>query len=201
MSKYLPRILIGVVAGILLYFVASSVEGPGFMALFTGVFGGIATAYILSNLAGNRKVATAGGAQKEQALALAPPPGKALLVVAREGFVAKLVGLNLNIDGQPFTQLKSPAFTIVEVAPGQHALATGFGGLAGPQNKAGVYDFSAAEGQVVAVVVTVSMGALQNAFKFTPQTDLEALRRKLRGMPMVLPEPAPAPAVAAAAPA
>ena len=46
--------------------------------------------YIFANLAGNRKVATVEGGEKDAALQLQPPPGKALLVVFREGFVAKL---------------------------------------------------------------------------------------------------------------
>ena len=194
MSKYLPRILIGVVVGVLLYMLMLMLVGPGLQATWTGLFGGIATAYILSNLAGNRKVAMAAGADKEKALALTPAPGKALLVVAREGFVAKLAGLNVAIDGREFAQLKSPAFTTLEIVPGAHTLTAGFGGLAGAQSKAGAYEFEAADGAVVAVRIGVAMGLVQNAFKFTPLTEPAALRSKLAGMPMVLAEaPAPQP--------
>ena len=183
MSNHLPRIIIGVVAGFAMFFLASMVDGPDLLSVLIGVTGSIAVAGILISLSGNRKLATAVGAEKEAALTLAPAPGQALLVVTRQGLVGKLVGLNLSLDGRLFTQLKSPAFTIVEVAPGAHTLTTGFGGPE-TRDKAGAYAFEAAAGAVVAVVVTVSVGAV----RFAPETDLEALRRKLRGMPMVLPE-------------
>ncbi|HEY1426729.1 MAG TPA: hypothetical protein VGF50_08670 [Caulobacteraceae bacterium] len=197
MSKYLPRIAIGVVAGFVMYYLMSLISGPDLQSVLIGVFGAVAVAGILINLAGNRRLAVAGAAEKAAALALTPPAGKALLVVARRGYLAKLVGLNLSLDGQLFTQLKSPAFTILEVAPGAHTLATGFGDATGAQGRAATFPFEAAAGGVVAVVVTPSIGT----FKFAPQTDLDALRRALRGMPMVLPETAPAPAAPAAAPA
>jgi hypothetical protein len=184
-SRYIPRILIGVVVGILLYILMLGLTGPGFQALLTGVCGAIATASILSSLAGNRKVATVNGLDKQRALLLKPTAGKALLVVARDGFVAKLAGLNLVLDGREFAQIKSPAFTMTAVAPGAHSLSVGFGGLAGAQ-KPGVYAFDVAEGAVAAVMIGVSLGALQNAFQFTPEPDLEQLRARLGRMPMVL---------------
>lgn len=197
MSKYLPRIAIGVVAGFAMYYVMSMIDGPDTTSVLVGVFGAVAVAGILINLSGNRRLATAGAAEKEAALALTVPPGKALLVVARRGYLAKLVGLNLSCDGQLFTQLKSPAFTILEVAPGAHTLATGMGDTTGAQGRLAEYSFEAAAGGVTAVVITAAIGS----FKFAPQTDLDAFRRALRGMPMVLPEAAPVCAAPAAAPA
>lgn len=196
MSKYLPRILIGVVAGFVMYYLVSMISGPDLQSVLIGVFGAVAVAGTLINLSGNRRLAVAGSAEKEAALALTPPAGKALLVVARRGYLGKLVGLNLSLDGQLFTQLKSPAFTILEVAPGAHTLSTGFGDATGAQGRAATYGFEAATGGVVAVVVTPAIGT----FKFAPQTDLDAMRRMLRGMPMVLAEAAPSPVAAATAP-
>jgi F0F1-type ATP synthase assembly protein I len=185
MSKYLPRILAGVVVGVLVYVLMATLVGPGLLAAWTALFIGMAVAYILSNLAGNRKVATVAGADRAQALQLRPAAGKALLVVARDGFVAKLAGLNLALDGREFAQIRSPAFTLTEVAPGAHSLSVGFGGLAGPQSKAGAYAFEAAEGAVTAVMIGVSLGALQNSFHFTPEPDLAKLKARLARMPMV----------------
>jgi hypothetical protein len=104
------------------------------------------------------------------------PAGKALLVVAREGLVSKLVGIDMALDGVVFAQLKSPAFSILEVAPGPHMLTCGSGGTGG-------YAFSAAAGAVVGVIVSVSVGT---GFKFSPAGDAATLRRKLAGAPMVL---------------
>ena len=116
---------------------------PYIYGIFTGAF----FAYIFANLAGNRKVPTADAAQKEAALALKPPPGKALLVVYREGFVAKLAGLNIAVDGQEFAQLTAPKFTVLTLPAGAHTLTCGFGGLAGPQSKPGSYEFDVARGR------------------------------------------------------
>jgi hypothetical protein len=182
MSKYLPRILIGVVVGGATYLLMTAVEGPSLLAVIAAISGVIATVYILTGLAGNRKVGMAGADAKAKALELSPPAGKALLVVAREGFVAKLVGFNMALDGVVFAQLKSPAFSVLEIAPGPHTLTCGTG--ASPsEGKPGSYAFSAEAGAVVGVVVGVSVGT---GYKFTPASDVATLRRKLAGVPMVL---------------
>ena len=81
-------------------------------------------AYIFGNLAGNRKVASIDGGEREAALKLQPPAGKVL----REGFVAKLAGLNIALDGKEFAPLTAPKFTVLALAPGPHTLACAFGG-------------------------------------------------------------------------
>src|SRR5262249_42872766 len=95
-----------------------------------------------------------------------------------------LAGMNLSIDGKPVAQLKSPRFTCVEVAAGKRVLTAQFGGLAGPQSKAGEITVDAPSGGVVAVRLTVGMGLVQNAVEMTPQTDLPATMRTLAAMPM-----------------
>jgi hypothetical protein len=159
---------------------------PYIYGLFTGVF----VAYIFGNLAGNRKVATADAGEKDAALKLQPAPGKALLVVFREGFVAKLAGLNIAVDGKAFAQLTAPKFTVLALAPGAHTLTCAFGGLAGPQSKSGAYAFEVAAGGVAAVGIGVAMGLVQGSMTFTPIADVNAARAKLSRMPMVKAEPA-----------
>jgi hypothetical protein len=182
MSKYLPRILIGLVVGGATYALMIAVEGPSLLAVLAFISGVIATVYILTGLAGNRKVSMGGADAKAKALELSPPSDKALLVVAREGFVAKLVGLNMALDGAVFAQLKSPAFSVVELAPGPHTLTCGQS--ASPsEGKPGSYAFSAEAGAVVGVIVGVSVGT---GYKFKPANDVATLRRKLAGVPMVL---------------
>lgn len=190
MSKYIPQILIGIVTGIVLYFLVGWLDGFGFLAIWIGFFGGAGTAYILANLAGNRKVALASGADKAKALEFVPPPGQALLVVQRRGYIAKLAGLNLFLDEREFAQLKSPAFTCLAVTPGAHTLAVRFGGLAGPQSKPGTWDFQAPDGGVVGVRIDVGLGLAQNAFKFTPESDVAQLRAQVSPIPMVVATPA-----------
>ncbi|HEX3407443.1 MAG TPA: hypothetical protein VHS81_09415 [Caulobacteraceae bacterium] len=182
MSKYLPRVLIGLVVGVATYILMAAVDGSSPLAVIAGVSGVVATVYILTALAGNRKVSVAGADAKAKALELSPPTGKALLVVAREGLVAKLVGLNMALDGDVFAQLKSPAFSILEIAPGSHTLTCGTGASAA-QGKPASYAFSAEAGAVVGVVVGVSV---VTGYKFSPANDVATLRRRLAGVPMVL---------------
>jgi hypothetical protein len=190
-SKYVPGILIGVVAAFMTSVLIKAFVFPeGGTAYVYGVFIGAFIAYILSNLAGNRKVAAASATEKTAALALKPPPGKALLVVFRQGFVAKMAGLNLAVDGAAFAQLTAPKFTAVVVQPGRHTLTCGFGGLAGPQSRKGSYDFLAPADGFVAVGIGARMGLVQGSMAFTPFVDAAALRAKIGAMPMAKAEPA-----------
>jgi hypothetical protein len=189
MSKYTRAIVAGLIAAVLMTFLMTFVF-EGLTPYIYGVFTGAFVAYIFGNLAGNRKVATADSAEKDSALHLQPPPGKALLVVFREGFVAKLAGLNVAVDGKEFAQLTAPKFTVVALAPGAHTLTCAFGGLAGPQSKSGTYNFEIPEGGVSAVGIGVAMGLVQGSMTFTPISDVNAARAKVSRMPMVKAEPA-----------
>jgi hypothetical protein len=190
LNKYIPGILIGIGVGFA-SFVLLGMVFPGSSSRFIyATFIGAFVAYILSNLAGNKKLATVSGPEKDQALQLQPPPGKALLVVLREGFVAKLAGLNLAVDGKAFAQLTSPKFTCLVLPPGPHTLTTGFAGLAGPQSQKGSHDFVAPENGFYAVRVGARIGVIQGVMSFTPMGDAQAVRAKLAPIPMVKAEPA-----------
>jgi hypothetical protein len=190
-SKYIPGILIGMVVAFASALLLKAFIFPeGGTAYFYGVFIGAFIAYILSNLAGNKKVPAASDAEKAQALQLKAPAGKSLLVVYREGFVAKLAGLNIAVDGKAFAQLTAPKFTTLVVPAGPHTLTCGFGGLAGPQSKKGTYEFQAPADGFVAVGIGVSMGLLQGNMKFTPLAGADAVKAKVGSMPMAKAEPA-----------
>jgi len=189
-NKYIPGIVIGVVVGVIFGFLMSFVFPDGPQPIFYGAGAAIFVAYIASNLAGNRKVPKASDAEKQAALQMRPPPGKALIYVYRDGFVAKLAGLNLQLDGQEFAQLTAPKFTCVVISPGQHTLTCAFGGLAGPQSKSGAYEFTAPADSVAAIGIGVKMGLVQGSMAFTPITDANAARIKIQSMPMALANPA-----------
>jgi hypothetical protein len=184
-TKYIPGIVAGFVAAVIFGFLMRFVFPEGMASVWYGAFFGVFVAYIFANLAGNRKIPAASEAEKQAVLQLQPPPGKVLLVVFREGFVAKLAGLNLFLDGKPFAQLTSPKFTSVVIPPGAHNLSCGFGGLAGPQSQKGSYDFQASADSFVAVRIGARIGAIQGVMSLKPVDDAQALRAKLAGMPMV----------------
>jgi hypothetical protein len=190
MNKYIPAIIVGVVVAIAFGFIMVLAFPDSPEHAIYGVFVGGFAAYITANLAGNRKVPNASDTDKQAALQMKPPPGKSQLYVYREGFVAKLAGLNLQVDGTEFAQLTAPKFTCLVVAPGPHTLTCGFGGLAGPQSKKGVYEFVAPADGVAVVGIGVNMGLVQGAMSFTPISSPDAAKMKLSGMPMAVANPA-----------
>jgi hypothetical protein len=192
MKPYTP-ILVGLVvaffvgAAFTLLRMGAGVD-PGIMPAVFGAMAGVFTAFIMGNLAGNRKGVAASPEQKAAAVALTPPPGQGLLIVMREGFVGKAAGLNVVVDGRTVGQLKSPRFTALPLEPGRHELSMAFGGLAAKQNKPAVQTVTLAAGQTVAVLAKVSMGAMQNTISLNDVPPDAALSAKLKGMTMTAPE-------------
>jgi hypothetical protein len=188
MRKYLVPILAGFGVALVVGLFFGALLGPGLLTMLPAAFIGMFTFYILANLAGNRKVAPAGEAERAQALTFQAPPDQALVYVYRDGFVGMAAGLNLAVDGREVAQLKSPRFVCLPLPPGPHTLTAGFGGLAGPQNKLASFELRAAAGAIMVLKVGISMGLLQNKLTFTPQPDLAAAKSKLSGMVMVASE-------------
>ncbi|MFI4935683.1 MAG: hypothetical protein ACHP7N_13755 [Caulobacterales bacterium] len=196
MTKYLRPILIGLAVGFAVSFSLGLLMGAAHIEdnwtpMWTGAFIGCAVAFMLANLAGNRKVDNASAAERAEALKLEPPAGKALLVVYRKGYVGKAVGLNLSVDGKVVAQLKAPRFTVVAVAPGPHAVTAAFGGLAGGNTPA-EHALEAVAGGVTVLRAGLSMGMIKNTVTFTPQDDLAAVKARLAKVTMVSAEAAAA---------
>ena len=189
MQKYLVPILAGLGAAVVAGALFGALLGEDILNYFMGAFVGFFTFYILANLAGNRKVAMASVADRDQAAKLEPVAGKVLLCVYREGFVGSAAGLNISVDGKDLAQLKSPRFTCVTLEPGAHSLTAAFGGFAGPQNKPTLFEFQAEGGAVLAVKVAIAMGMLRNSLTFARAADIEPLKTKLAMTQMVVAAP------------
>jgi len=96
------------------------------------MLGGFTYTY-LSNVSGTRKEAKADDAARADALNFAVPAGRARVYVLRTGFLGKAVGMDITMDGHVVAQLKSPRFTVIDVAPGAHEWCARFSGGAGTQ--------------------------------------------------------------------
>lgn len=193
MSKYAKPIIVGLIVAFVisagLGFLVSAAGGDaGFIPAMIGGFFGIFTAYIMANLAGTRKGVAASPETKQAAVAFRPEPGKAMLIVMREGFVGKAAGLDVSLDGRVVAQLKSPRFTAIPLEVGSHEMQLAFGGLAGAQNRAVGERFGAGVGEVIAYRIKVSMGAVQNTIAVERLLVDAALSTKLAGMTMTAPE-------------
>lgn len=197
--KYVAPVIAGLAVAFVVSFglgllgSAAEAKGGGGLGLATwlpGVILGAFTAYILANLAGNRRVAAASEADRSGALSFSAPSDQARLYVVREGFVGKAAGMDVWVDGEHVTQLKAPRFASLLLPPGRHAVTAAFGGLAGAQNNPAEHVLSLAPGEAAAVRVGVSMGALKNSITLQRVQLDEPLQRKLRGMKMVAAETA-----------
>jgi hypothetical protein len=193
MPKYVRAAIVGAIVGAVVAFFFAFLDAaagkPGsWDATLFGLLAAFFTTFIMANLAGNRAARSASSGEKDQALNAQPPSGKALLYLYREGFVAKLVGLNVSVDGREVAQLKSPRFTCVTVAPGTHTVAAAFGGAVGPQSRSAELTVDTPPGSVIALRMTMRMGALKGSVDIAQQADLHSVKRTLSGMPMVQPD-------------
>ena len=154
MSKTVQALILGFAVafavGGLLAFLESLAGAPDMTGpVIAGTGAGVASAFIFANLSGNRSIANASEAEKEAALTGAPPDGKALLFLYRRGYIAKLVGMDFAVDGNPVAQLKSPHFTCIVVPAGAHIVTAAFGGFAKAQARVGECVFNATPGGVI----------------------------------------------------
>ena len=193
MNKYIRPIAIGLVAGVAVFAGMGWIDGQlhrplSFSTWFSGIFIALFTAYLLANLAGNRKVATADEATKAAALSFTPPAGLASIYVYRDSFVGKAAGMNLSVDDKVVAQLTSPRFTCISVSPGEHKVSVAFGGLAGPQNKGVEALVTAVAGAAYVFKMSISMGMLQNSIELKPMPDLAAAKTALSRMKMTTPD-------------
>lgn len=191
MGKYAKPLIMGFIALIVVSFLVGFIGGVtganfGMLPMLMGLFAGAFTVYIMLNLSGTQKELVGSGEDRTRALSFEAPAGQAVLVVFREGFVAKLAGMDFTLDGKPLVQLKSPRFTAVPLTPGVHEVTAAFSGLAGPQSKPGSTAFTAAAGQVIAVRATVGMGAVKNSVVLEVLNETpEALRQRLGNVQMI----------------
>jgi hypothetical protein len=193
MSKMVQAVIIGfvvafVVGGGLSFLLAFDDQPHPVSPLFAGAVAGMLAAFIFANLAGNRSIANASAEDQHAALARTPAAGKALLYVARRGYVAKLVGMNFALDGMPVAQLKSPRFTCIALPAGPHILTAIFGGFAQGQAKPGECVFTAPADGVVVITAGLRWGLVKGGIGLTLEPDAAGARTRLAGVPMTPPD-------------
>lgn len=188
MQKYLIPALAGfAVAFVINFLISMAASAAGEKGDNTGLYLGIAlgaiTGLIFYNLSGNRRTSNAEPGAKQRALAFTADPGKAALYLVRTGFVGKMAGMNVAVDGREVAQLKSPRFTRIEITPGQHILTASFGGGLAGQTKPSELAFGCADGEIVVLKLGMSMGVLQNPVKIE-RSSAAAVRGELSRMQM-----------------
>ena len=185
MSKTLQAVILGCVVALVV-----SVGGGILLGMIgdTNPFGATTAGAGLGLFSAFIFIANASDADKTAALSRQPPPGKALIFLYREGYVAKLAGLNLTVDEKPVAQLKSPRFTCIVVPAGHHVISARFGGMVSAQSLIGECALDVAADSAAAVRIGVRMTFGRNGVDLQPQADVAAARAHLAGMPMTPPD-------------
>ncbi len=168
--------------------------GPLPLAVWVGpVVLGLTVTTSLARVGGNRAERRVGDA--ERAAALTPAPGRALIVVMRQGFAGKALGVDVAVDGRSAVQLRSPRASAIRVAPGAHTVAAQ---LPGPAGGAGGEPLrvEVAAGEVAVVTVRMVLGMTRNTVAVERAADPAAARSALWSMALVEPEPGAAAAAA-----
>lgn len=143
---------------------------------FIGMIFGVVAGATYLGLTGNRKVGRATDAERDRALSPVTD-GQARLLVVREGYVGKLAGVDVAIDGETRTQLRAPRFAAIDLAPGDHQVtATLRGRTSGPVT------VTLAAGETAALSLTFRLG---NNIEFRREDDLPSLAARLRMIEMV----------------
>jgi hypothetical protein len=155
------------IAGLVGYFVLRSLLGGEIMAIVGFIALVAASVIVFRNLRTNRKVTQATAEQRAEALTFAPVAGKASLIVFRNQFVGRAVGINVLIDGREVAQLKSPRFTRVLLTPGSHRLAGYTGASKAPAPGEGT-ELIANAGDLYICKCEVEPQMIGVSIKFTP---------------------------------
>ncbi|MCC2977430.1 DUF2846 domain-containing protein [Sphingomonas sp. PL-96] len=142
---------------------------------FVGMTFGVVTSMIYLGLSANRPAPLADAAARAQAMAPVPPQMGRLLVV-REGFVGKLAGVDVQVDGSVRAQLRSPRFAAFDLPPGQHRVQAT---LPNRESEPLVVELPA--GEVAAVRIVIGMGKP----RLEREADIAGLQQRLPGIPMV----------------
>ncbi|WP_263140831.1 DUF2846 domain-containing protein [Pseudomonas sp. RIT-PI-AD] len=136
----------------------------------------------------NAGVTKADPGVREAALNFTPSATHARLYVCREGFIAKLQGIDIQVDGERVAQLKSPQFTCLELSPGPHRLQAAMtAGLGGKQTLSNETPLDVRAGDILCYSLRIEMGALKGALVLEPVAAPASLLPRLKGTTMVLP--------------
>jgi len=171
-------LIVAVVAGLFSFGVTALTAGaarhpdPTFAAAAIGMVAGI----VYLRFSGNRPMPVADSAARAAALATAPPPDAARLLVVRQSMLATMIGIDVLVDDVVMTQLRSPRFAILTLSPGRHEVVAA---VQGRRVKPITLDLAAGETAVVRIAAGVGQVRLR------PEPDTPALRASLARTPMV----------------
>ncbi|WP_420136351.1 hypothetical protein [Sphingomonas sp.] len=174
MAKSKPTIIIAVIIGAL---IGGWITRNGFdaqrdtavlLALVMPLALGIGIYNLIVNAQRrNRKVDLRSDAERRYLLADRPSSGARVLIY-REGFIAKMSGFDIAIDGVLRAQLQSPQAVAIDLPPGGHVLMVGV-----PHRKPQSFSFTLAFGEIA--VIRIAMRTAITGCQIASQPLNEAL--------------------------
>jgi hypothetical protein len=185
MNRTVKWILFGVVVIVAAFFgmglstfVANNASTGGSL-LFTLAMFAVVVGIFAWLLSGNKKVALAGAAETQAALAMRPAEGKAGVYIMRKGFVGILQGFDFEIEGAAKGQAKGNQFLHAELAPGAYRItAKGKGNV-------GETQVSLAAGDVAVFRVILEPGMVKGSIVFEQVADPLSAKADLASIKMV----------------
>lgn len=174
-------------AGLATFVVGGVLGAIGFGSLESGIAGVVVFTIVysaLQRMGGNRKMAVRDDSARAAALALVPPPAHGIVYVYRSGFMAKLLGIDIAVDGVVQGQLVSPRSMQLILPAGPHQLTTPTS--ANTMKPAKPLTVDLASGGIAVVEVQIQSGMMKNILKLRLEPDAEAARQRLATMPMIV---------------
>ncbi|MEN3745560.1 hypothetical protein TPR58_00165 [Sphingomonas sp. HF-S3] len=167
-------ILLAIVGAVVGAYVGVNILTSGLAQVAAIALFGFIGYLIYNGLRRNRSVEKLSDAERARVLGDTPATG-GRVIVYREGFVAKLSGFDILIDGVPHAQLKSPQSVVVPVVPGEHQLVAKVAGKGQPP-------FGFTVGNAETVVIRIGMGIAGCEIS---RDDNPRIKSKLGTIPMV----------------
>jgi hypothetical protein len=120
------------------------------------------------------------------------PAGQARAsLILRTGFLGKAVGMDISMDGHTVAQLKSPRFTVVDVAPGAHEWRARFSGGAGAQQHGDcIAQINVAAGSAIVLRVSPKLQLTKHRPLFA-EVPLDSARAEIARATMVVADKLP----------
>lgn len=175
MQSKLVIIVAAIVAAIIGAWAGMNMFSSGFAMIVVLAIFALIGFLIYNGVSRNRSVERVTDADRGPLLSQPPVTG-ARAIVYREGFVAKLSGIDIAIDGTRRAQLKSPQSVALDVAPGDHVLTLK---VAGKDQKP--FSFSVTEGEIAVLRIAMTMTGPE----ITREDGGAASIAKLETIPMV----------------
>ncbi|MEP3224535.1 MAG: hypothetical protein ABJO01_01060 [Parasphingorhabdus sp.] len=131
----------------------------------------------------NKSGEKADAGETAEAMKMIPTNGKARIYVMRKGFVGGQQGMNITINGDLNSQIRSKYFLMAEVDAGDHEVTAQMS--SGSKSAAVTHALTLAENETVLLDMKINMGALQGKPDFTEIRDAREANGMLTGLTLI----------------